>query len=109
MNRPWKTCSPSSSIESNDVNGPLSMRENIRQSDIKRSSESLSHGEIGRSGTFYQPDTTVRDPQCGPFEPCKTNSCWIVYRSEQGDDLGLSLGFENREHSSGTITRNIRS
>jgi hypothetical protein len=56
---PWKICSPSSSIGLNDVNMSLSMRENITQNNFKRSSESLSHGEIRGVGNCL---TTYKFP-----------------------------------------------
>jgi hypothetical protein len=50
----WKTFNLSYSIGLNDLNGSLSMRKNTRQIDIKRSSESSSHGETEeKSGIFW--------------------------------------------------------
>jgi hypothetical protein len=49
----WKTSSPSFSIELNDLKGSWSIRENTTQIDIKRSSESLWHGEIWEVGNLF--------------------------------------------------------
>jgi hypothetical protein len=53
-NWPWKTCSPFYSIVLNELNVLSNIRENNTQTDIKRSCESLSHGEIWAIRNFLQ-------------------------------------------------------
>jgi hypothetical protein len=75
---PWTTCNSSSLIGMNNLDGSVSMKENVTQIDIKTLSESLSHGEIEGVGNFFPP--YIKESRCDSGRRRSAAYCpWTLY------------------------------
>jgi hypothetical protein len=72
----------------NDLNGSLSMRDNITQNDIKRSFESLSHGEIGVGHFMHTRDEV---------SPCRHSEFALELVSSDISTFCLLINFNSRQ------------